>query len=207
MVTHGGIIFKDSTRRISATLLLTLPTCLNRFTIMTYWKVLWMTYFPVEYKALDQNLRVTTPTQSVGVAKRRYIVRHFVKRLNKIRELTSYVAKIVLRESNKSVPTHAVGQLPLIFTIGKRNFCVCIFFSAGSLKWTNLMCGCVISVVLLINIFSILICLLFWFGFWSFSDDRPNFGKKSKLENRFFIDRTITSDSLANTHERDHKLF
>ena len=69
------------------------------------------------------------------------------------------------------------------------------------------MCGCVISVDLLINIFSILICLLFWFGFWSFSDDRPNFGKKSKLENRFFIDRTITSDSLTNTHERDHKLF
>ena len=74
-------------------------------------------------------------------------------------------------------------------------------------KLTHLISNCVISSDLLINIFSILICLLFWFGFWSFSDDRPNFGKKSKLENRFFIDRTITSDSLTNKHERDHKLF
>lgn len=161
MVTHGGIIFKDSTRRISATLLLTLPTCLNRFTIMTYWKVLWMTYFPVEYKDLAQNLRVTTPTQSVGVAKRRYIVRHFVKRLNKIRELTSYVAKIVLRESNKSVPTHAVGQLPLIFTMENVIF-VFAYFSQSEAKNEPTLCAAVLSVLFFLLIFS-----LFWFVFCS----------------------------------------
>lgn len=90
----------------------------------------------------------------MGVAKCRLIVRHLVKRLNKIRGLTINVAKIVLREFYKIVLTCCAGQLPLTFTMENVIF-VFAYFSQSEAKNEPTLCAAVLSVLIFLLIFSL----------------------------------------------------